>query len=73
MYNAFQRSERAHVLGFFDFCLHAPKPRPGDLMRYLHARQWQKFAMYYNGTGQVTDYAKRFAQAYSQASHLTLH
>jgi len=72
MYDAFQHSERAHVLGFFDFCLHAPKPRPGDLMRYLHARQWQKFAKYYNGPGQVTAYAKRFAEAYSQASHLTL-
>ncbi len=72
MYCAFHRDERSHVLGFFDFSLHAYKPRPGDLINYLRAHNWLSFARYYNGPGQPQIYASLLAGAYQQASLLTL-
>ena len=67
MYDAFQRSERWHVLGFFDFCRHRPAPRRGDMFVYLRGRNWRKFAQYYNGSGQIDLYGGRIGNAYSHA------
>jgi hypothetical protein len=62
MYNAFQASERAHVLGFFDFCVNLT---PHDkILVALNAMNWTDFARAYNGSGQVTEYAKRMSAAY---------
>jgi hypothetical protein len=72
MHDAFQADERAHVLGFFDFCRHKAAPNRGDLLRYLSARRWPDFAHYYNGSGQVAAYAGRIEQAYNQARQLPI-
>jgi hypothetical protein len=70
MYTAFQESETAHVLGFLDFCSAKPAPQSGDLMRYLRARDWNNFAKFYNGSGQVPVYAARLSSAYEAAVDL---
>ena len=72
MYQAFQQSERWHVLGFFDFCASKPAPGQGDLIKHMIARDWQKVARYYNGSGQVDEYAQRFERAYNAAVNLGL-
>lgn len=70
MYNAFQKSESAHVLTFFDFCSTKAAPKTGDLLSYLRARDWNNFAKYYNGTGQVPVYAAKLKKAYDTAAEL---
>ena len=70
MYDSFQESERAHVLGFFDFCRAKPAPRVGDLVRYIHTRDWANFARFYNGPGQVQEYARRVEQYCEAAAAL---
>lgn len=72
MYTAFQASERWHVLGFFDFCASKPAPGVGDLLTHMKARDWRKVAHYYNGAGQVDEYAQRFERAYGAAVALGL-
>jgi hypothetical protein len=72
MHDAFQADERAHVLGFFDFCRHTRAPSRGDLLRYLRERRWQDFARYYNGPGQVAAYGGHIQQAYGQATQLPI-
>jgi hypothetical protein len=67
MYQAFQESERWHVLGFFDFCAKKPAPGQGDLLDYMKDKDWRKVARYYNGAGQVDEYAARFEKAYAAA------
>lgn len=72
MYAAFQASERWHVLGFFDFCASKPAPGQGDLLTYMRLKDWRKVAHYYNGAGQVDEYALRFERAYNAAAALGL-
>lgn len=72
MHDAWQRDERFHVLGFFDFCARKPAPAAGDLIRYLQARQWPEFARYYNGTGQIPTYSAWLRERYEEASQLPL-
>lgn len=72
MYDAFQASERAHVLGFFDFCRTKPAPRRGDLIRYLREKNWSEFARYYNGPGQVATYGGLIGSNYQEAARLPL-
>lgn len=67
MYEAFQQSERNHVLGFFDYCRAKSAPRQGELLQYLKVRDWNNFAKYYNGTGQVAAYAARLKTGYENA------
>lgn len=67
MWDSFQESERAHLLGFFDFCRAKPAPRVGDLVRYLQDRDWANFAKFYNGPGQVQEYARR-VERYREAA-----
>jgi hypothetical protein len=72
MYQAFQASERAHVLGFFDFCRSKSAPRKGDLVLHLRARDWNRVAQYYNGPGQVETYGPRLRGVYEEAARLPL-
>lgn len=67
MYEAFQAGERAHVLGFFDFCATKPAPNPGHLLRYLALRRWHDFAAYYNGPGKAAGYARLLRIHYQMA------
>lgn len=70
MYEAFQKTETAHVLTFADFCSTKPAPKPGDLLHYLQARDWNNFARFYNGAGQVPVYAAKLKAAYESAAEL---
>jgi hypothetical protein len=71
MYDSFQESERSHVLGFFDFCHAKPAPRVGDLVRYLQGRDWLNLAKFYNGPGQIQEYARR-VEIYREAAAVLL-
>jgi hypothetical protein len=62
MYDAFQASESAHVLGFFDYCAQR------DLFRCLQAKRWTDFARYYNGPGNAPEYGKRIEASYQAAA-----
>jgi hypothetical protein len=70
MYEAFQQTERFHVIGFFDFCSQKLTPRQGDLIQYLKAKDWNNFAKYYNGGGQVAAYAARLKTGYDSSKAL---
>ncbi len=70
MYDAFQASERYHVLGFFDFCRQREAPTRGDLLRYLREQNWAQFARYYNGPGQVEKYGGHIRNAHEHARAL---
>ena len=67
MYDAFQTSERWHVIGFFDFCRTTKAPATGDMINYLRERNWERFAYYYNGKGQVANYSGHLSAAYEAA------
>lgn len=70
MYEAFQNSLRAQLIGFFDFCLHHAAPETGDLLIYLRKRNWQKWARYYNPDRNVVAMEKRLKIAYAKARSL---
>jgi hypothetical protein len=72
MYDALQASERAHVLGFFDFCRNYPAPKAGDLFEYIRKHDWANLARYYNGSGQVPTYSAWFKDAYNEALNLPI-
>jgi hypothetical protein len=61
MYQAFQADERAHVLGFFDFC------QACKLIRFLRNQEWDDFARGYNGSGQVAQYGNWIESAFNAA------
>ena len=72
MYDAFQSDERAHVLGFFDFCnyRYGHGAGRGQLLRDLAALRWEDFARGYNGAGQVGQYAAHLSTAYDEAARI---
>ena len=72
MFAAFQASERAHVLGFFDFCAQKAAPHKGDLIHYAIAKDWKLFAKFYNGPSNVSVYAPRIADSFALAEALPL-
>ena len=69
MYEAFQAGESAQVLGFFDFCQYkfGYGRRRGEMIGHLAALRWEKFALGYNGSGQVKLYAAKLRGAYQDA------
>ncbi len=64
MRQAFARSERWQVCGFFDFC--AAK----NIIEALKAADWTAFATIYNGPGNAAAYAAKIAEAHAGARHL---
>lgn len=70
MYEVFQQTETAHVLTFFDFCSRKAAPKVGDLLHYLRVCDWNNFAKFYNGMGQVPVYAAKLKSAYEAAAEL---
>jgi len=64
MYEAFQQDERAHVLGFFDFC------QANKLVRFLRSQDWWNFAKGYNGAGQVEKYGSWIEAAFSAGEEI---
>jgi subtilisin family serine protease len=67
MLDAFNASESAEVLGFFDFCRSVP-----NLMDALRRRDWQQVARLYNGPGQVAIYAARLSAAEQDAIRMLI-
>ncbi len=65
MYEAFQKSERYHVLGFVDFC--ARRYKSGRMFKALREQDWRMFARGYNGAGQEEAYAAKLLRAYNSA------
>jgi hypothetical protein len=68
MYEAFLESERAHVVGFFDFCRNKPAPMIGELINCLRVKDWTNFAKNYNGAEMAPVYATRLENAYRAAT-----
>jgi hypothetical protein len=68
MYEAFQNSERYHVLGFVDFC--ARRFKAGRMFKALREHDWRTFARGYNGAGQVEAYAAKLLKAYNTAKEI---
>ena len=66
MYDAFQADERAHVLGFFDYCLFSQKK--GMLLDALREGRWRDFAAGYNGAGRATEYGHQIESAAENAA-----
>lgn len=66
MIDAFQSDERAHVLGFFDFCQFA-FPH-GGLLEHLRKQEWKDFAKGYNGASNADDYATKIQTAFEAAT-----
>lgn len=62
MYNGFQADERAHVLGFFDFCQ--------PIIRFLREEAWISFAAGYNGSGQAEEYGSHIKENFKSAQKL---
>ena len=59
MFDAFQASENAHILGFFDFCARQPAPHIGGLITALQQGDFATFARFYNGNMNVATYSKK--------------
>lgn len=59
MFNAFSRSENAHIIAFFNYCLGEP-----NLMNAIHNKDWETIAAHYNSTGNVLHYSKLLKKAY---------
>jgi hypothetical protein len=74
MYDAFQADERAHVLGFYDFCQYTPNHLEGRrmLLKFIADGRWSDFARRYNGSGQVQTYGAWLKGAFNTASQLGL-
>jgi hypothetical protein len=63
MFDAFQHSENASVLGFFDFCAR----QAGGLFGFLQQGDFAAFALHYNGPGAVEVYAAKLSNAAADA------
>lgn len=68
MFDAFEDSERAQVLGFFDYCCAKPSPKTNDLLRYLKLHDWVMFARHFPSTDQTPLDVERLRAAYSSAA-----
>lgn len=68
MYEAFQADERAHLLGFFDYC--QQHGRRGSLIGRLRAKDWTGFASGYNGPGQADEYGALIGTAFREGERL---
>jgi N-acetylmuramidase len=70
MFDACQESERAHILGFFDYCRVKPGPRAGDLMKHMKALDWSLFAKHYTEEDRSPIDPERLAEAQAAAAKL---
>jgi hypothetical protein len=61
LYRAFAASQRAQVLGFFDFCTRE------NLLPALQKADWHAFAQVYNGPARVDAYAEKINDAWKLA------
>lgn len=68
MYDAFQNSERAQILGFFDFC--EGSDRRGGMIKSLRRKEFEAFASVYNGSGKPKIYASRIEEAFEVGERL---
>jgi hypothetical protein len=68
MFEAFQESERAQVLGFFDYCGSKPTPKTADLLRHLRTHDWALFAKNFPTDDQPPLDVERLRAAYAAAN-----
>lgn len=69
MYDAFQASEKSHVLGFFDFCKFCSGWHSGNdtMFNFAKAKDWVAFASKYNGPSNKDTYGALIETAYNEA------
>lgn len=69
MYDAFQASEKSHVLGFFDFCKFCSGWHSGNdtMFNFAKAKDWVSFASKYNGPSNKDTYGALIETAYNEA------
>ncbi len=69
MYDAFQASEKSHVLGFFDYCKFCSGWHSGNdtMFNYAKAKDWVAFASKYNGPSNKDTYGALIETAYNEA------
>jgi hypothetical protein len=72
MYTAFQKDERSHVLGFFDFCQFKSGfgASKGKMIGYLKDEKFVDFASGYNGPGQADAYGDLIEKAATSAKDI---
>ena len=70
MFDAYQESERAHILGFFDYCRIRPGPKAGDLIKHLQVRDWNLFAKHYTESDSFPLDPERLGAAHAAAARL---
>src|SRR5207244_2571648 len=66
MFDAFQAGERAHVLGFFDYC--QLSQANGASLTALREHRWTDFASAYNGLGRADKYGRDIDNAAQAAT-----
>lgn len=70
MYETFQNSEKAQLVGFFDFCNRIKTPEQGALINALRDEQWQAFIERYNGPVQAEAVLTRLLHTLKEAQSL---
>jgi N-acetylmuramidase/Peptidase M15 len=65
LFHSFGKSQRAQVLGFFDFC------QTENLIPALRGLDWHAFARIYNGPSRVNSYAEKINDAWRLARCIT--
>jgi hypothetical protein len=70
MFDAYQESERAHILGFFDYCQVRPGPKAGDLIKHMRANDWHLFARHYTESDRSPIDPERLSAAHTAAARL---
>jgi hypothetical protein len=65
MFEAFNESERAHVLGLFDFIL-----SDNRMVEALPKSDWRSFAYVYNGSGKADSYGEHIKDGVEAAKNL---
>lgn len=68
MFNAFSRSDRDQIIGFFDFVNNVLPA--GGALNHLRRRDFLAFATVYNGAGQASHYASLMKTGYDAFSAL---
>jgi hypothetical protein len=68
MFDAFQASENAHILGFFDFCARQAAPHVGGLITALQQGDFVTFARFYNGNLDVANYSTKLQRGAADAA-----
>ncbi len=70
IFDAYQESERAHILGFFDYCRVRHAPKAGDLIKHLQVHDWSLFAKHYTESDRCPIDPERLSAAHAAVAKL---